>query len=197
MQIKNVVLFCLLLAILLAVSGCLNAEIETKVNKDLSGNRLLHLEMTPLVYNYMKDGISKDAFESNTRIELVKYEKTTDDGNIVLDIIYEVDDFNELNKVKVYKNEENLIFEDKIFEEAYTRKAKMDDVSIEYILEMPGEIVDSNADYVDGKTAVWKNYLPSTIYAESKVPTIPGFSIVSSFITGILVFVLVTRQRKN
>ena len=197
MQIKNVVLFCLLLAILLAVSGCLNAEIETKVNKDFSGTRSVHLEMAPLVYNYMKDEISKDSFESNTEIGLVKYEMTTDDDNIVLDIIYEVNDFNRLDTIEVYKNEETLIFKDKVFEKASSRKAKMDDMSIEYILEMPGEIIDSNADYVDGKTAVWNNYLPGTIYAESKVPTIPGFSIVSSLIAGILVFVLVTRQRKN
>ena len=186
----KLIVLILLLITMVAFSGCISGEINTKVNKDFSGTRSVHLEMTQLAYNYMKESLSMDNFEDSPGIKLAKYEKSTEDGNIILDIVFKVDDMNDLETVKVYKNDKTLIFEDTLFGKVGTDKANDVGISLDYTLEMPGEIIDSNADYADGKKVVWSSYYPTTIRAESKVPAIPGFSVVSLFIVGLLLAVV-------
>lgn len=59
---------------------------------------------------------------------------------------------------------------------------------------MPREIVDSNADEVEGNKAVWYN--PNTkIYAKSKVPLIPGFGVVIGIVSMVLASALLLKKK--
>jgi hypothetical protein len=56
-------------------------------------------------------------------------------------------------------------------------------IDVHYYLEMPGEIVESNANVVDGNKAEWHmvgNTQPEDIYAKCELPSMPGFGILSS-----------------
>ncbi|WP_445475410.1 PGF-CTERM sorting domain-containing protein [Methanococcoides methylutens] len=58
-------------------------------------------------------------------------------------------------------------------------------IDVHYYLEMPGEIVESNANVVDGNKAEWHmvgGIQPEDIYAKSELPSIPGFGIISSIL---------------
>jgi hypothetical protein len=65
---------------------------------------------------------------------------------------------------------------------------------VDYYLEMPGEITDSNADEVDGNTAEWHAtgpdaYTNTRIYAESDKPTMlsaPGFGAIPAVLALLL-----------
>lgn len=60
--------------------------------------------------------------------------------------------------------------------------------AIRYSLEMPGKIIESNANIVKGNKAI-------TIYAVSEIPTIPGFDILSALIAGGLTLVFKNKFR--
>ncbi|MCC4772005.1 hypothetical protein FXV91_18100 [Methanosarcina sp. DH2] len=56
-------------------------------------------------------------------------------------------------------------------------------IKIHYYLEMPNEIIDSNADFIDGNKAEWHMVNSNSIrdiYAKCEVPLLPGISLFSS-----------------
>ncbi len=67
--------------------------------------------------------------------------------------------------------------------------------AIRYSLEMPGKIIESNANIVKGNKATWYITKPITIYAVSEIPTIPGFDILSALIAGGLTLVFKNKFR--
>ncbi|AKB28078.1 hypothetical protein MSSIT_1359 [Methanosarcina siciliae T4/M] len=55
-------------------------------------------------------------------------------------------------------------------------------IKIHYYLEMPNEIIDSNADFIDGNKAEWHMVNANSIrdiYAKCEVPLLPGISLFS------------------
>ena len=62
-------------------------------------------------------------------------------------------------------------------------------ITLDYYLTMPGKIVDSNANVVNGNKAEWhlsgKDLSNMKIYAKSEVPATPGFGAILA-IAGIM-----------
>lgn len=194
MDAKKYIIFIILI-ISLALSGCISGEIDTKINKDFSGMRSIDLVMTPAAYNYLSDVLTRDNFEDDEGRSLIAYDVKEENGQIYMHIVMEFDNLNQLSTVGLHKDGNYLIFEDSLLGGDVNNQANNDKIiSLEYIVEMPGEIVDSNANEVVGKKAIWNNNFPETTYVKSKVPSIPGFSIYSSLIVGLLGFIILKRK---
>ncbi len=65
-------------------------------------------------------------------------------------------------------------------------------VTINYSVEMPYKIENSNADNIEGNKATWiligSTY--KTLYAESKIPGIPGFTLTEFIAAGLLLLII-------
>jgi hypothetical protein len=69
-------------------------------------------------------------------------------------------------------------------------------IKIHYYLEMPNEIIDSNADFIDGNKAEWHMVNANSIrdiYAKCKVPLLPGISLLGSLCV-LLVVASITKR---
>ena len=194
----KLIILILLLTTMLAFSGCISGEINTKVNKDLSGMRSIDLEMTSAAYNYLSDALARENFEDDGGRTLIAYDKKEENGQIYMHIVMEFDNLNQLSTMDLHKDGNYLIFEDSLLGGEINDQANNAKIiSLVYTVEMPGEIVDSNANEVVGKKAIWNDNFPETTYVKSKVPSIPGFSIFSSLIVGLLGFIILKRKGNN
>lgn len=69
-------------------------------------------------------------------------------------------------------------------------------IKVHYYLEMPDEIIDSNADFVDGNKAEWHMVNANSIrdiYAKCEVPLLPGISLFSSLCMFFIIATLMKR----
>jgi len=79
-------------------------------------------------------------------------------------------------------------------------EAILNSVSFHYYLEMPGKIIESNADKVDNNKAEWhlqgNRAFSKPIYAVSELPafSIPGFDIILAFFGIIFSLILINRK---
>ncbi|MBN2109617.1 MAG: hypothetical protein JW705_00820 [Methanosarcinaceae archaeon] len=69
-------------------------------------------------------------------------------------------------------------------------------IKVHYYLEMPGKIVDSNANTVDGNKAEWHMLDMSSakaVYAKSEKPMLPGFGIAGTLLSLLVTLYLIRR----
>ncbi len=93
--------------------------------------------------------------------------------------------------IKVSKEKGYIIFEDS----SYVNQSNADDAWLHYYLEMPGEIVSTNAEIVHGNKAEWhlKGKDIGRIYAVAKLPRFPipsisGFIVVVALGTALVIY---------
>jgi hypothetical protein len=191
-----------LLIFLISISGCLNADLNTKLNKDFSGTKTIHLEMAPIIYSAMEDNLSKESLNQIPGAQVISYKKDMKDNKVILDFVVEYKDLRNVGKLKISEQDKVLRYEDSTFEklEEVGKESEMmaGAVSIKYTLEMPYKIEKSNADTIDGNKATWVivGLKSKTLYAESNVPAIPGFTGVSLLIAGLIVVIIFRKQNK-
>jgi len=177
--VRIIVLALVVLAVVL--SGCLDAQLSTKVNRDFSGTRTMHLEMSPVLYTALESNLSRESFSSVNGADLVSYKKDIKDNKVILDITANYKDLRNVNNVRISEHDKILRYEDSTFESLGRTEAisMTGTISIKYTVEMPYKIEDSNADMVEDNKATWVivGLTDKTLYAESKVPAIPGFTL--------------------
>ncbi len=191
-----------LLVLSVALSGCLNADLNTKLNKDFSGTRTIHLEMAPILYKALEDNLSRETIVQTPGAELVSYNKDIKDNKVILDVVVNYKDLRNVSNIKIYEKDNILRFEDSTFEnlEEVPKESAITagSISIKYTLEMPYKIENSNADAINGNNATWVivGLESKTLYAESKVPAIPGFTAVGFLIAGLIVVIILKKRMK-
>lgn len=196
-------LIVVLLILSVALSGCLNAEFNTKLNKDFSGTKTVHLEMAPIVYSAMESNLSRESIIQTPGAELVSYKKDIKDNKIILDVVVNYKDLRNNKNIKISEQDKVLRYEDSSFEklgELGKEPGMMAGaISIKYTLEMPYKIESSNADTIEENKATWVivGLTSKTIYAESKIPAIPGFTVINFFIASLIVVIILRKQNKR
>ena len=92
-------------------------------------------------------------------------------------------------KVKIIKNGNYLIYYDYTFTNNKSKSGNLSNemlasmIKVNYYLEMPGKIVDSNADKVKGNRVEWHFSSRKTpIYAKCELPKSPGFGSVETLL---------------
>lgn len=144
-------------------------------------------------YDSLRDSFLSDINES--RAEDVEYEEDFRGDEVTITIT--ATDFMSGSDSSISITEEDgaLIYEDDTFlnETAEQQPGDSSEISqsitaglaVDYYLTMPGEIVESNADTVEGNTAEWHEsgedaFIDDRIYARSELPTgvsLPGFGV--------------------
>ncbi len=180
--------------LVLAVSGCLNAELNTRINKDLSGTRTMHLEIAQMLYPYLEYNLSRETISSVNGATLVSYKKDIKNDKVILDIVVDYKDLRSEKGIRISEKDGILRYEDFTFESVGKTEARSisGTVSINYSVEMPYKIENSNADNIEGNKATWIMAGPTykTLYAESKIPAIPGFTMIEVMSAGLLLVIL-------
>jgi len=177
------------LVLMILVSGCLTLSVDSKVNKE---GEIVQCHMIIDTNSYVYSILNSEASEDGEtlRESIIsqggEYEEVWDGDDVKITI-------KGLPPENAYteKSEEYLIYRDSIGDSAsdyqngvqapFRMSEAMDSaMKIHYYLEMPGEIVDSNADFVDGNKAEWHMVTLSSIrdvYAKSEVPSLPGIEL--------------------
>lgn len=191
-----------LLILLISLSGCLNAELNTKLNKDLSGTKTVHLEMAPIIYSAMETNLSRESLNQIPGAEVISYRKDMKDNKVILDFVVDYKNLRNVGNVKIIEQDNVIRYEDSTFEKLGELEKESEmmagAVSIKYNLEMPYKIENSNADTIEGNKATWVivGLKSKTLYAESNVPAILGFTATSLLIAGLIVVIILRKQNK-
>ena len=196
-----------IVVICLLFSGCIQMSVESKVSKDCNIKYYkISMNMSSFVYNLMQQGATKEGYSSlrnsfYSRIppkwrDHFSYDEIWH-GNYVTIIITARDI--PLDNKYIFINKENnkIFYKDYTFDNMNTSMIVAMGGAIRYSLEMPGKIIDSNANIVKENKAIWYITKPTTVYAVSEVPIIPGFEISSGLIAGWLVLTLLIYKRRR
>ncbi|QSZ68267.1 hypothetical protein RJ40_12565 [Methanofollis aquaemaris] len=194
---KTIALVCLSLLGLVLVSGCFTMNVHATANTDgtVSDYRV-ELTTSSFVYNLLKESAKENGYanvreyvEAESGPGSISYEEVWDDDSVTLKIrsnepvtpdgsnwtITKEDGYLIYNDLRFQDGEEEMDTSDKL------TGALLSDCVLHYYLEMPGKIVDSNANTVNEKSAEWhltgSDIFKTTIYAKSEVPatSLPGF----------------------
>jgi hypothetical protein len=203
------VYFILLAVAALVLCGCVavHIDVSTKVSKDAIDEYKINFTMNKLAYLFLLGEAKNKGYPSVREYFLSKIDpslKVTYDeewGENSVSVIITIYDFipSENSKVMLLKRDNYLIFSDHSF---YDPKFVIEinqvvsGFSLDYYLEMPGKIIDSNANVVKENTATWhlygKDVFTTVIYAKSEIPQTPGFSIiytVAAMVLAVLLYV--------
>ena len=219
MQSAKLFKLVLVLSIVVVVllSGCATVTVNTKVNKDGTiDSRKMVINMSSYIYGLLTESAKKkgysslrEAFLSNVSEDMrdkVTYDEIWSGDQV--SIIVEARDFvpKDNAKIKIWKEGNYLIYEDLTF---MSKKEQPTDefsnvilssFSLHYYLEMPGKIVDSNANVVKDNKAEWHltgaDAFNARIYAKSEIPSIPGFELLIGVLGLVAAFGITIRLRK-
>jgi len=173
---------CIFLA-LFALAGCIDIQIRTVVYPDGSGSQSWKFTTTALLANQIKQQLEKDSFFRKLRPKITEEFK---EGDYILGADIPFKDVTELqNGRHVFRLEKKGIFKRTYF---YTEswEQAVDDrgfltqsagglvpITLKVSLELPGKIVDSNAEVVEGSIAKWSLpvtdlFHPKSLWAKSE-----------------------------
>lgn len=185
------------LAFLVLLAGCATMSVSSAVGADGTIETYqLQINTSTTVYGFLSEGVKEDGYDSlresflsevdEERYESVDYDEEFDGDEVSITITFEGFEPGPDDPMNVTVTDDRIVYEDRVFvnQSANTsgemNSAFTSGLTVHYYLEMPGEIVDSNANEVDGNTAEWHETGPDAfthnrIYAESERPTsIPG-----------------------
>ncbi len=202
------VIFALLTLVM--ASGCFTMNVHATANPDGSvSDYRVELTTTSFVYTILKQNARDEGYAGVGDYVLAR----SDDGAMSYDEVWDGDSVTMkiAGTEKVVPDGTNwtlakdsgfLIYTDRRFagaegmgESGKITDAMLGSCSVHYYLEMPGKIVDSNANTVNEKTAEWhltgSDVFKTTIYAKSELPAfpLPGFGAVLAVLAlGLLVW---------
>ncbi|AKB24872.1 hypothetical protein MSMTP_1403 [Methanosarcina sp. MTP4] len=194
------------LVLMILVSGCITLSVDSKVNKEGEITQYhMIIDTNSYVYSILNSEASEggETLRENVISEGGEYEEIWD-GDDVKIIIKGLPPENAYTE----KSGEFLIYRDPIgnsasdyqndAEDPFGMRDAMDSaIKIHYYLEMPGEIVDSNADFVDGNKAEWHMVTLSSIrdvHAKSEIPSLPGIELFGAVIMLLLTTLFVRSE---
>ncbi len=212
---KSKILLSSLLVIAIVLSGCATITVDTKVRKDGSIERTrMVVNTSSLVYGFLVESAKKKGYSSLRESFMASVGEDMKDkvsynevwhGDQVSIIIEAVDYVpKEGEKLTIKKENGYLIYQDLTFlsdkaapSDEFS-KAIMGTFSLHYYLEMPGKIVDSNANVVKENKAEWHlvgtDAFNAKIYAKSEIPALPGFELPLALLAVILVLIVSGKQ---
>lgn len=207
---SKIIIGVAILATVLMVSGCLTTTVDSKVNRDGSIEKYsLQMEMGSYMYE-MLNNAGEQSLKETVEARGGTYSEEWNKGNVTITMLLNNPDPESLNVTSevqgdyiIYKDEITAGMMDQAQDET-SSDYDMDMGELEnpikqhYYLEMPGKIVESNADVVDGNKAEWhmvESGDSRPVYAKSEIPSnsIPGFSSIMGIIA-LLGLILVTRK---
>ncbi|MBP2145539.1 hypothetical protein J2129_000993 [Methanofollis sp. W23] len=194
---RTVALVFLSLLGLILVSGCFTMDVHAAAHEDgtVSDYRI-EFTTSSFAYNLIKENAKENGYanvreyiEAEAGNTSISYNETWDDDSVTLTIQCSDPLLPDAPKWVVTKEDGYLVYKDMRFldedEEIDASDkltgAMLSSCTLHYSLEMPGEIVESNANTFNGKSAEWhltgSDIFEVPIYAKSEVPTpsIPGF----------------------
>ncbi|MGB9941465.1 hypothetical protein [Methanosarcina sp.] len=200
----------LVLVLVIFFSGCVSMSYDAKVN---SSGGIEEYNMTMDTNSYVYSALNSQMLE--------------EDGESLRDgIISKGGEYNEVwdgDKVKIQisglssqnasveKNKDYIIYRDQIGELSTYDESEEDEedllgmneamdsaIQVHYYLEMPNEIIESNADHIEGNKAEW-HMLNSTsirdVYAKCETPSLlPGMGLFNTLVTLLIMAFVVKRK---
>jgi len=204
------------------LAGCLTMDVHVKVNPDASvGSYTVTMNMTSAAYTVLTESAHAAGYQ-NLREQLtaeaagggsaLTYSEQW--GRESVTVVLEADGpIRSVNGTqwKIQRSDGTMVYEDARLlsgrihdaaagEDRYST-AMISALKVHYYLEMPGRIVESNANTIADNRAEWHlsglDAFSTTIYARSEVPllAIPGFAA-SGALLGILAAAMVVLRRK-
>lgn len=204
---KTIALVCIALLGLILVSGCF--KMDTQASADADGTLSAYsLELTTSSQGYglikkcaKEDGYTdvKEYVEAETRFGDISYEESWNGDSVTLTILENEPMTSEATAVTITEEDGCMVYRDTRFSgtgeqmDLFSKLVSavvLGGCALHYSLEMPEEIVESNADTVSGKRAEWHlngfEIFETTIYAKSgtmparhtedvSTPSLPGF----------------------
>ena len=227
---KLLLLIPIVLAVIL-ISGCLNVAMYTKVDKSGNISSLkVEINTTSHIYGLMTENIQKEGYSGMKEYILSNYSKSlggSKSGNIVDyreewagDRVKMIIDLKGSiappadSGIKIARDGDYLLYELSMdaddssgqmpssSEYANLSDAVLSAITFDYYLEMPGKIVDSNANVVKDNKAEW-HFNGKTmanadrLYAKSEVPKAPGFEAIVALLAVLCGYGLVAARRKK
>jgi hypothetical protein len=176
----------LLVIVAILVSGCITLSVDSKVN---SKGELVKYNMVidtnSYVYNLLDSSSYEESGQSLRKSVVsrgLQYNEVWDGDDVKITINGSSSDTAYVEKVDKY-----LIYRDNITFPSLDYQTEEDPlglgeamdsaVTIHYYLDMPNEIIDSNADAVNGNKAEWHMLKMSQmreVYAKCEAPLLPG-----------------------
>ena len=215
-----------LLVSVVLLSGCATIGVESTVGADGTVEEYtVEIDTTRQVYGLLKQGAERDGYDSleesftsdinDSAVGEISYEEEIDGDDVTMTITMRDVDPSAMDNVSVSREDGRLTYVDETFydesaeetaggSESELAESMASGFAVDYSLTMPGEIVDSNADEVDGNTAEWHAtgsgaFTETRIYAESEVPTSafgPGFGAVPALV-GLLAATALLAARRS
>ena len=171
-------LSCLILIFSIFFSGCVTLTYDTKVdrNGEIAEHTMI-IETSSYVYSLINEEAKISEIVASEGGEYSEVWEE-DDVRMIVSGIFPPNIYTETD-------DEFLIYRHTITDDFSSDYSDYGAAAIDvhYYLEMPGDIVDSNANVVDGNKAEWHmvgNTQPENIYAKCEVPSIPGFGLFGS-----------------
>jgi hypothetical protein len=157
------------------VSGCVTMTVESKVNSngDIADYKMI-IETTATVYNLLNNQADGGSLEYMVESQGGTYKEEWDKDEVTITVTDIIPDD---EKLSTEISDDYIVYRDSRFDDLEGGV-----ITIHYYLEMPSDIVDSNADSVNGNKAEWHIVNSNSmreIYAQSEVPVIPGLSVFS------------------
>jgi len=204
--------FCLIfLFFTLLICGCFTMDTQVRVGADgLVQDYQVGITMNQYVYGMMMSGVEqngqtslREAFsdEYGAKENLFSYEEEWTGDDVTITVTskapFSVDD---KEKLTIRREGNYLIYEDSLFvseeQSAYSdnpmANAMYSGMGSHYYLEMPGKIIESNANVVEGNKAEWHITGPAVFstayYAKSEVPAFVVPNLV--WLVGLIVLIL-------
>lgn len=197
---------CLTVAIatVFLLAGCAQISVHSSVTADGTIEEYrLQINTSREVYGFLEQAAEDEGYDSfresivsdfdEERAETIEYDEAFDGDEVTVTITATDVEPGPDSGISITEDGDTLIYEDRTFlnetargePETEMQRTIMSTVSVDYYLTMPGEIVDSNADVVDGNTAEWHEsgsdaFFDNRIYAQSETPTfgaVPGFGL--------------------
>lgn len=181
----------------IAVSGCMTISVHSKVNKDGNvDNYRMVMNTSSMVYGILSEQAKeegyaslRESFMSNVSEEMkgkVTYDEEWSGDSVSIIMESEGGKPTEGGKLSIYKEGDYLVYDDATFKSEGGQeeldeygKQMLSGFALHYYLEMPGKIVEANANTIEGNKAEWHltgtDAFNARIYAKSEIPAIPGF----------------------
>ena len=214
------------LALLLVLAGCAQIAVHSTVAADGTiAEYRIELNTSRTVYGFLEEGVEqqgydslRDYFVSNVdedRVGEVTYDESFEGSTVTVSITVEDFEPPANGSITIESTDGMLTYEDTVFvnetagsiedEQTDAARTMTAGIAVDYYLTMPGPIVDSNADVVDGNTAEWHEsgldaLSDNRIYARSELPTgaqLDGFGVVPAVLAVALLSALAAVRRRR
>lgn len=193
---------------LLCLAGCLNYEQHTVLEEDGSGSMSIHYWISEQMFMWMKDGtlsFNEDSVRlqytaDGITIRKAHTESVAADSSRHVWVSLEFDDITLLSECRgfekldfIWQREGDVYrFEQSLPAASESDEAFLDEYSFTYSYEFSGRVRETNADSVDGNTAIWVfplSQMDSDLTLTAMVEATSGGSVL--WVVGIMAAVLI------